>query len=42
MRLTIDAIRNELRAFGDRVDGCKYELAERLRVRRMRNEDVSD
>ena len=41
MRLTIEAIRNELRAFGDRVDGCKFELAERLRVRRMRNEELA-
>ena len=41
IKLTIDAIRNELKAFGDRTDGCKHELAERLRVRRMRNEELN-
>ena len=41
MKLTIDAIRNELRAFGDRTDGCKVELAERLRLRRVRNDELA-
>ena len=41
MKLTIDAIRNELRAYGDRTDGCKVELAERLRVRRIRNDELA-
>ena len=41
MKLTIDASRNELRAFGDRTDGCKVELAERLRVRRVRNDELA-
>ena len=41
MKLTIDAIRNELRAFGDRTDGCKVELVERLRIRRIRNDELA-
>ena len=41
LKLTINAIRNELRAFGDSTDGCKVELAERLRLRRVRNDELA-
>ena len=41
-RLTINAIRNELRAFGDSTDGSKIDLAERLRLRRIRNDELAE
>ena len=41
MKLTIEAIRNELRVFGDRTDGCKVDLAERLRARRIHNDELA-
>ena len=40
MRLTIDSIRNELRMFGDSTEGVKIVLAERLQLRRRRNEEL--
>ena len=40
-KLTINAIRNELRAFGDSTDGSKIDLAERLRLRRVRNDELA-
>ena len=40
-RLTINAIRDELRQFGDSTDGTKIILAERLQVRRLRNEELA-
>ena len=40
-RLTINAIRHELRAFGDSTDGSKIDLAERLRLRRTRNDALA-
>ena len=40
MRLTINAIRDELRQFGDMTDGTKVILAERLQLRRRRNEEL--
>ena len=41
-RLTINAIRNELRAFRDSTDGSKVDLAERLRQRRIRNDELAE
>ena len=40
-RLTITSIRDELRRFGDSTDGCKHALAERLRLRRIRNDELA-
>jgi len=40
LRLTINAIRDELRHFGDMTDGTKVILAERLQLRRRRNEEL--
>ena len=40
-RLTIGAIRDELRRYGDGTDGCKIVLAERLRLRRIRNDELA-
>ena len=40
-RLTINAIRDELRRFGDMTDGSKIVLAERLRLRRIRNDELA-
>ena len=41
-RLTINSIRNELAAFGDSTDGTKVDLAERLRQRRIRNDELAE
>ena len=40
-KLTINAIRDELRQFGDSTDGTKVILAERLQLRRIRNEELA-
>ena len=40
-RLTINAVREELRRYGDHTDGCKVVLAERLRLRRIRNDELA-
>ena len=40
MRLTINSIRDELRFFGDSTEGTKVTLAERLQLRRRRNEEL--
>ena len=40
-KLTINAIRDELRAFGDSTDGAKVTLAERLQLRRIRNDELA-
>ena len=39
-RLTIGASRDELRRIGDSTDGCKHALAERLHLRRIRNDEL--
>ena len=41
LRLTINVIRDELRQFGDMTDGTKVILAERLQLRRLRNEELA-
>ena len=41
MKMTIDAIRDELRLRGDPTNGSKLELAERLRIRRIRNDELA-
>ena len=40
-KLTINAIRDELRAFGDSTEGLKVTLAERLQLRRIRNDELA-
>ena len=40
LRLTISSIRDELRLFGDSTEGSKIVLAERLQLRRRRNEEL--
>ena len=40
-KLTINAIRDELRHYGDSTDGTKVILAERLQLRRLRNEELA-
>ena len=40
-KLTINAIRDELRAFGDSTEGVKVTLAERLQQRRIRNDELA-
>ena len=41
MKMTIDAIREELRLRGDPTHGSKHELAERLQLRRIRMEEIA-
>ena len=41
MKMTIDAIRDELRLRGDSTNGNKLELAERLQLRRIRNDELA-
>jgi len=40
MRLTINSIRDELRLSGDSTEGTKVTLAERLQLRRRRNDEL--
>ena len=41
-RLTIHAIRLELASYGESTNGTKIEVAERLRLRRIRNEESAE
>ena len=41
-RLTIDAIRHELASYGESTNGTKIEVAERLRHRRIRNDESEE